>query len=84
MSSALGAQHWKTSHPNVLTIKMIKQSSLEDKESKRRCFDYKKGHSIADCPKEDASKQVCQTGVSGFGRKFQNFWTVQQRLQSGT
>jgi hypothetical protein len=33
MSSALSAQHWDTSHPNVLIRKMIKQSSLEDKEA---------------------------------------------------
>jgi hypothetical protein len=33
MSSDLSAQHWDTSHPNVLIRKMIKQSSLEDKES---------------------------------------------------
>jgi hypothetical protein len=32
MSSALSAQHWDTSHPNVLTRKMTKQSPLEDKE----------------------------------------------------
>jgi hypothetical protein len=33
MSSALNAQHWDTSHPNVPTRKMTKQSSLEDKEA---------------------------------------------------
>jgi hypothetical protein len=32
MSSVLSAQHWDTSHPNVPIRKMIKQSSLEDKE----------------------------------------------------
>jgi hypothetical protein len=32
MSNALSAQHWDTSHPNVPTRKMTKQSSLEDKE----------------------------------------------------
>jgi hypothetical protein len=32
MSSALSAQHWDTSHPNVPTRKMTKKSSLEDKE----------------------------------------------------
>jgi hypothetical protein len=31
--SALSAQHWDTSHPNVLSRKMIKQSPLEDKEA---------------------------------------------------
>jgi hypothetical protein len=33
MSSALSAQHWDTSHPNVPTRKVIKQSPLEDKEA---------------------------------------------------
>jgi hypothetical protein len=33
MSSVLSAQHWDTSHPNVATRKMTKQSSLEDKEA---------------------------------------------------
>jgi hypothetical protein len=33
MSSALSAQHWDTSHSNVPTRKMTKQSSLEDKEA---------------------------------------------------
>jgi hypothetical protein len=32
-SSALSAQHWNTSHPNVPTRKVIKQSPLEDKEA---------------------------------------------------
>jgi hypothetical protein len=33
MSSALSAQLWDTSHPNVLTREMTKQSLLEDKEA---------------------------------------------------
>jgi hypothetical protein len=33
MPSALSAQHWGTSHPNVPTRKVIKQSPLEDKEA---------------------------------------------------
>jgi hypothetical protein len=33
MSSAWSAQHWDTSHPNVTTRKVIKQSPLEDKEA---------------------------------------------------
>jgi hypothetical protein len=32
MSNALSAQHWDTSHPNVPTRKVIKQSLLEDKK----------------------------------------------------
>jgi hypothetical protein len=32
MSSALSAQHYDISHPNVPTRKMTKQISLEDKE----------------------------------------------------
>jgi hypothetical protein len=33
MSSALSAQHWDTSHLNVPTRKVIKQSPPEDKEA---------------------------------------------------
>jgi hypothetical protein len=33
MSSALSAQHWDTSHLNIPTRKVTKQSSLKDKES---------------------------------------------------
>jgi hypothetical protein len=33
MSSALSAQHWDTSHSNVPTRKVIKQSPIEDKEA---------------------------------------------------
>jgi hypothetical protein len=33
MSSALSAQHWDTSHPNVSIRKVIKQSPLEDKKT---------------------------------------------------
>jgi hypothetical protein len=33
MSSALSAQHWDTSHLNVPTRNVIKESSLEDKEA---------------------------------------------------
>jgi hypothetical protein len=33
MSSALSAQHWDTSHPNVPTRKVIKKSPLGDKEA---------------------------------------------------
>jgi hypothetical protein len=33
MSSALSAQHCDTSHPNISTRKVTKQSPIEDKES---------------------------------------------------
>jgi hypothetical protein len=33
MSSALSAQHWDTSHPNVPTRKVTKQNTQEDKEA---------------------------------------------------
>jgi hypothetical protein len=33
MSSALSAQYWDTSHLNVPTVKVIKQSPLENKEA---------------------------------------------------
>jgi hypothetical protein len=33
MSSALSAKLWDTSHPNVPTKEMTKQSLLEDKEA---------------------------------------------------
>jgi hypothetical protein len=36
MSSALSAQHWDTSHLNVPTRKLTKQSPLEDKEANLR------------------------------------------------
>jgi hypothetical protein len=58
MSSALSAQHWDTSHLNVPTRKVIKQSHLEDKESylKECALVAKKCHNIVVCPKEEASK----------------------------
>jgi hypothetical protein len=44
MSSALSAQHWDTSHPNVPTRKVIKQCPLEDEEAflKEGTLDIKK------------------------------------------
>jgi hypothetical protein len=33
MTSALSAEHWDTSHPNVPIRKVIKQNPLEDKEA---------------------------------------------------
>jgi hypothetical protein len=33
ISSALSAQHWDSSHPNVPTRKVTKQTPLEDKEA---------------------------------------------------
>jgi hypothetical protein len=37
--------------------------------SQRRCFGYKeKGHNIADCPKEEVSKQVCQNWTVRFAK----------------
>jgi hypothetical protein len=46
--SALNAPHWDTSHLNVPTRKMIKQSSLEDKEAYLRedAFPVKKRATI--------------------------------------
>jgi hypothetical protein len=44
MSSVLSAQYWDTYHLNVPTRKMIKQSSLKDKEAYPR--------EDVDCPKE--------------------------------
>jgi hypothetical protein len=58
MSSALSAQLWNTSHPNVPTREMTKQSLLEEiKEASLSKLDY----------------PIWQTGVSSFGKKFQNF-----------
>jgi hypothetical protein len=70
MSSALSAQRWDTSHLNVLTRKVIKQSPLEDKETYLRegVLVAKKDHNIAVCPKEEASKQVCQNRIVQFGK----------------
>jgi hypothetical protein len=58
MSSALSAQHWDTSHPNVLTRKKGKQSLLEDKQTYLReaALVVKKGHNIVVCSKEEALK----------------------------
>jgi hypothetical protein len=33
MSNAFSAQHWDTSHSNIPTRKVTKQSPLEDKEA---------------------------------------------------
>jgi hypothetical protein len=71
VSSALSVQHWDTSHPNVSTRKMIKQSPLGDKEAYlRECAlaARKKGHNIAICPKEEASKRICQNRTVRFGK----------------
>jgi hypothetical protein len=68
ISSTLSDQHCDTSHPNVPTRKMIKQISIEDKETYLREDTLpvnKKSHNIADCRKEEASKQVCQNWIIG-------------------
>jgi hypothetical protein len=80
MSSDLSAQHWDSSQPNVPTIKMIKQSSLEDKEAYFRedalvakkkpqysCLSKRRSFE-ASLSKPDCP--VWQIRVSGFGRKF--------------
>jgi hypothetical protein len=68
MSSALSAQLWDTSLSNVPTREMTKQSLLEDKEAYIRegALVAKKCHNIADYPKEEASKQVCQNWTVRF------------------
>jgi hypothetical protein len=55
-------------HPNVPTRKMTKQNSLEDKEAYLREDDLlaKKCHKIADYPKEEILKQVCQNRIAWF------------------
>jgi hypothetical protein len=68
ISSTLSDQHCDTSHPNVPTRKMIKQITIEDKETYLREDTLpvnKKSHNIADCRKEEASKQVCQNWIIG-------------------
>jgi hypothetical protein len=71
MSSALSAKLWDTSHLNVPIKEMTKQSLLEDKEAYFREYALvvkKKGHNIADCLKEKASKQVYQSRIVLFGK----------------
>jgi hypothetical protein len=68
---SLSAQHWDISHLNVPTRKVIKQSPLGDKEAYlRECAlpARKKGHNIVVCPKEEASKQICQNRTVRFGK----------------
>jgi hypothetical protein len=63
MSSAMSAQHWNTSHLNVPTKKsdQAKPYRRQRSLSHRRYFGCnEKGHNIAVCPKEEASKQVYQ------------------------
>jgi hypothetical protein len=40
MSSVMSAQQWDTSHPNVSTRKMTKQSTLEGKEDDLREYAF--------------------------------------------
>jgi hypothetical protein len=71
MSSASSTQYWDTSHPNVPTRKLIKQSSLEGKKAYLRkdvMLAKKKDHNIADCLKEEVLKQVCQNRRVRFGK----------------
>jgi hypothetical protein len=67
----LGAQLWDIFYPNVPTREMTKQNLLEGKESYLRegaLVTKKKGHNIADCTKEETSKQVCQNRIVRFGK----------------
>jgi hypothetical protein len=62
--STLG--HFSSECPNKKS-NQVKPSRRQRSLSKRRCFDYKeKCHNIADCPKEEASKQVCQNRTVRF------------------
>jgi hypothetical protein len=73
MSSVLSAQHWNTSHPNVSTRKMIKKSSLEDKEAYLRedaLLEKKKFTRLLTIQKKKRRSKSVKTG---FDRKFQNF-----------
>jgi hypothetical protein len=73
---------------------VIKQSPLEDKEAylKKGALVVKKRPQYSCMSKRrsfEASlskpyNPVWQTRISGFGKKFQNFRVVQQRLQGGT
>jgi hypothetical protein len=64
--STLG--HFSSEYPN----KKNDQAKLFRRQrslSQRRCFACKeKGHNIADCPKEEVSKQVCQNRRVQFGK----------------
>jgi hypothetical protein len=61
--STLG--HFSSECPN----KKNDQANLSRRQrslSQRMCFACKKGHNIADCQKEEASKQVCQNRTVRF------------------
>jgi Pyruvate/2-oxoacid:ferredoxin oxidoreductase delta subunit len=81
--------HFSSECPNKKSDQ-AKPSRRQRSISQRRCFGCKgKGHNIANYPKEEASKQVCQNRTVWFGKPEypvsteNSFWTVQQRLQSG-
>jgi hypothetical protein len=64
--STLG--HFSSECPNKKSDQ-AKPSRRQRSLSQRRCFSYKeKGNNIAVCPKEEASKQVCQNRTVQFGK----------------
>jgi hypothetical protein len=72
----LSAQHWDTSHLNVPTRKMTKQSSLEDKEAYLRegaLLAKKKATIWLIVQKKEMSKQVCQNRGSGLANQTVRF-----------
>jgi hypothetical protein len=64
--STLG--HFSSEYPNKKSDQ-AKPSRRQRSLSQRRCFSCKeKCHNIAVCPKEEASKQVCQNQTVWFGK----------------
>jgi hypothetical protein len=64
--STLG--HFSSECPNKKSDQ-AKLSRRQRSLSQRRCFAYKeKDHNIADCPKDEASKHICQNRTVKFGK----------------
>jgi hypothetical protein len=60
--------HFSSECPNKKSDQ-AKLSRRQRSLSQRRCFAYKeKGHNIADCPKDEASKHICQNRTVKFGK----------------
>jgi hypothetical protein len=67
-------KHFSSECPNKKSDQP-KPSRRQRSLSQRRCFGCKeKCHNIAVCPEEEASKQVCQTELSGLANRSIQFW----------
>jgi hypothetical protein len=84
MSSALSAQHWDTSHLNVPTRKVIKQSPLEDKEAYLRegALVSKKNVTIQlSVQKKKLRSKSVKIELSGLANRGIQFWQKILELQ---